>query len=99
MKIFQIARLKFAILGIDSKQVPSRQNTRLQLGFMISGLNITLCFMYVFYVANTFEEYVECINSTMGSVCSSMWFGLTVFQRPKLFEFIANAEKMIEISE
>lgn len=99
MKIFRTVLTNFAILGIDAKQIPFLHNSRLLLGFAIIGLNIILCITYVLYVATTLKQYVQCINSTLGSVCGSIWFGLTVFHTPKIFEIIDNTEKMIEISE
>lgn len=99
MKFFQTAQTHFAILGIDSKQIMFLQNSRLLLGFVISGLNIILCSMYIFCVATTFEECIECISTTLGSVGGSMCFGIIVFHTPDRSDIIDRIEEMIAISE
>lgn len=99
MKTFQTVRASFAFLGLDPEQLTFPYNSRLLLAFIIGGLNITLGFSYIFWVASSLIEYVECINTTFGSICAWIGIGPFVFLTPKIFENMDRVERMIESSE
>ena len=102
MKIFQIIQKQYAILGISSPNQSAQKNPsneRTTLGFLIFAWNIVSQFVYIFYVASGFMEYVDCISSTCAGIITFVCFAAIVFRKTTLFKNIENMEQLIDKSE
>lgn len=102
MKIFQTFQKQFAILGISPDPNHSNRkyifNEKLIFGFLLLGYMIVSQFVYIFYEANGFMEYVESICATSASTIVLACLANTVFRRALIFESIDNMETLIDTS-
>lgn len=102
MKIFQFLQTQYAIVGIVP---PSDQSSKLNLFARRIVCNSLLCFtivsqfVYIFYVANDFMEYVECVCAFSASTILFVWFLAIVHREATLFENIDSIEKLIDTSK
>lgn len=97
MKIFQILRQKFAILGIcpiESEQAIDRRNKCL-IGFLVFGVSIISHCVFLFVVANTFEEYANSIYMTTITISLSAVYTIIICKTKNLFYFIEGCEQTI----
>lgn len=101
IKVFQLAREKFAILGIIPELAvqPYPLNRKILLGFSILGLSSGCIFEFTFYEAKTFIEYTQ--SSYMGSYMVTIIFALFIitFKMEKIFELFDDCENLINTSE
>lgn len=103
MKIFRTVQRQYAILGITSHELTSfesfNQISLVAVGISLFGWIIFSQFMYIFYVATDFIEYMECSCSISAGIIVFICFAAIVLKRSLLFETIDNLEKLIQISE
>ena len=95
MKIFQTIQRNYAILGISPEQLTHPKflfNGKMLMCFLFSIFYMLSSFAYIFYVATTFEQYIECITTAFGGIIISICIGAVVFKMNKLFEIIKNVE-------
>lgn len=106
MKILKLLQRSYAIMGISPSKVSLNQSTqkcpfngRIIFGFLLYGCVILSQFMYIFYVANDFLDYVESIIATTSTIIMFICFAAMAPRKTKLFESIENIEKLIDMSE
>lgn len=103
MKVFRLLQQQYAIVGISSSNPSSDQklpsSIRILIGFATFGWNIVSLFLYIFYVANGFMEYMVCICVTSGTLIIFVCFAAIVYRKARLFELIDNIEELIDTSE
>lgn len=92
--------MKFAIIGISS---PTQSNQKyafmkVLFGFLFFGCTFVSYFIYIFYVASGFMEYVACIGVTSGTFIIFVCFASVVFRKTTIFECIDSIEKLIDTS-
>lgn len=98
MKLFQECQKNFATLGINSNQQMCI-NGRMLITYLVLGLGLIGFVVYLFFEANTFQEY-----SNIAYTATSMTVALTVFtnivsKTAALFKLIHNFEEVLEKSE
>lgn len=99
MRIFNTVQNSYAILGISSPN-QSKKNLLLVLFiFLLYACNFVSLYVYIFYVANDFMEYIEIANWSSGSVIIFVCFVAIVFRKDKLFKAIDDMEILFEKSE
>lgn len=101
MAILHAFKVNYAILGITAYQSlqPHPFNTKILMAFLMFSLSTTSHLIYIFHVAETFTEYIECITTTSGSFIISVCFATMVFKMTTLFEFIVKVEELIAMRE
>lgn len=67
--------------------------------FLLYACNFVSLYMYVFYVASDFMEFILCANWSSGSFIIFVCFVAIVFRKTKLFKAIDKMEKLFETSE
>lgn len=101
MKLFRSTQKSFAALGITPNQCVQMH--------AFNGKNLTILFLYLlscifffvyfFYVANNFREYVISIYMTSAAVVVAINYTTLVYHSLNVFKFIKNVEKMIDTSK
>lgn len=103
MKIFQTLQKQYAMVGISRSSNLSNQNysfnSRTLIGFFIFGWSIFSHFMYIFYVANGFMEYMQGVCTTSASFLIFVGFAAIFFRKATLFKSIVNIEGLIDARE
>lgn len=102
MTIFQTVRANFAILDITAHQSIQPypfDSLKILMAFLSFGLSVILHFVYIFYVANSFEECIECITSASGKCVILLFLSNVVFKMPILFEYFDGLEEIVAMSE
>ena len=101
MKVLQTSQKYFAILGISSEQSiqENRLNRKLLMGSILLGHSFVTRLVYLIYLANSFDKYIECICSTIAVVVITTCFVSMVFRMSILYECIDNIENLIETSK
>lgn len=100
IKIFAKVRRQYAILTALLQPAQSSQfSKRILFGFSLFVYVIASQVIYIFYVANDFMEYIECISSTSGGTLIFVCFAAIVFKRNLLFKSIDNIERFIDTSK
>lgn len=102
MKLFQVVRKNYAILGIH----PSHQsnqglsfNTKELFGFFLIGGLISSQAMYISYVANGFTEYMNCVCAISATMVVFVCFATIVIRKAKLFKMVDYIERLIDTSK
>ena len=98
MKLFQDSQRNFAILGINSNQQTSF-DSKFILTYLVNGLGFISSTVFLFYKANTFQEYSNNAYVTTSITTSIAVFTIVVFKTKALFKFIKNFEDFFEKSE
>lgn len=102
MKIFRIIRKQYAIVGISPSKPLSQKHPfteRVFFGFLSFGCIAAAEVANLFYEANDFMEYVECISSISGNLIIFVCFASIVFQKTLLFKMLGNIEQFLETSK
>lgn len=101
MKILQISQKCFTALGIDSEQSkhPFYRNYKILMGFVLLGYSLFGHLVYIIYVDDRFDKYIECVCATVAIVVITTCFASMVFGMSILFESIDNIESLIDTSE
>lgn len=101
MKIFQTVLSNYAILGINREQSkqPILSNRKVLMGILIGGLTITSILVYIFDVANSSREYIECVTTLFAVIIIAIYFLAVAFKMSELFENIDCMENAFEMSE
>ena len=101
MKIFEIVRRNYEILGITSAQSLQkyRLNIRINMALLLIGFITFLHTMQIIFVASTLTERMESATTTSGSVIISICFITIIFKMRTLFECIDFFEDMIAKSK
>lgn len=68
------------------------------VGFFLLVWNIIAQLLFLFYAANDFSEYVNCISATCASAIVIISFTAIAFRKATLFESIEYIEKLIDTS-
>lgn len=101
MKIFEVVQRNYASLGISLENRWTQKYPWIEqlLPFLLFGVTILSHLMYIFYLANGFMEYVNCVCTTAATTIIFVCLMAVVFQKTTLFECIGNLEKLIDTSE
>lgn len=103
MKIFQTVRKHYAILGIICSSNQSLQKypftKRVFFGLLSVGCLTISQFMYIFFVANSFMEYMDAICATSVTILIFVCIATIVYKRVLLFEHYDKIEKLIDTSK
>lgn len=102
MTIFQTIQTNFAILDITAHQSIQPypfNSTKIVMAFLMFGLSTILHFVYIFHVADSFEEYIECITTTSGICVVSLFLTSVVLKMTTLFEYFDKVDEIISMSE
>lgn len=101
MEILQTSLKCFSTLGISPKQ--SKQefyfNHKILLGFSLLGSSLVTHVLYLIYVAQSFDKYIESICATIAMVVVITCFVSVVFGMSILFESIDSIETLLATSE
>lgn len=103
MRVFETLQKQYMILGITSSSDQSTQKFPFN-GRVLAGCSLIVCvailqFVYIFYVANGFMEYVHSIGSASGTCILFVSFAAIAFQQTALFKTIGGFETLIDTSE
>lgn len=93
MKVFELVQIQYETLGISpSNQLNQKYpfNERILFGFFLFGFLIPSQFVYIFYVADGFMDYMVSICSTSADTLTFVSFAAIVFRRSNLFECFDN---------
>lgn len=99
MRIFNTVRNSYAILGISSSNQSMKDLLLVLFIFLLYAFNFVSLYVYIFYVASDFMEYIEIANWSSGSVIIFVCFVAIVFRKGKLFKAIDDMETLFEKSE
>lgn len=101
MKIFQILRENYEILGIGPSQQSQGHtfNTKILFGLFLFGYFMVSIVVYTVYIANDFMEYVQCVCIGSGAGLVIVCFLTIVLQMNTLFESFEYMENLFEKSE
>lgn len=102
MTVFRLVQANFAILDITANQSiqANRFNSlKILTAFFVFGTGIILHCVYIFHVANTFDEYVECITITSGKFVIFLFLYTVVYKMTTLFQLFDAIEEIITMSE
>lgn len=97
MKLFQIGKRKFALLGIGINQRPF--NTKSMLACLAYGLNISFGCIFLFNGGEIFLECIESIYMVSANITLAIAFININFKMAKLFEILKRVEKTLNKSE
>lgn len=97
MIIFQSIQKYFAILGINppeniEKRILNPKNT---FGLIFFGALIISTDEFLFYEANTFQEYTDSFYATCTIALCGANFAIVVWKASKVIEFIENVQEII----
>lgn len=101
MIVFESVQKHYATLGITSSHQWTQKfplSPRVLLGFLLFAYLIVSQLVYIFFVADDFMEYVECVTATSGSSIIFVCFMAIVFRKETMFKCIAIIEKFIDTS-
>lgn len=101
MKFLQTNRSDFRILGISPEHsIHSMQfNIKIFACSFLSVLHLVSLFIYIFYVADTLKEYIECVTVTSGNIIIYVCYWTLVFKMKNLFEAFDGMDAIIARSE
>lgn len=102
MKILQTVRNNYAILGISPLNQSNQRDSfskKVFFGFCLFICLMVLQFVYVFYFANGFMEYMDCFCSISAGISIYTCYGAIVFRKTTLFDGIGIMEKLIDSSK
>lgn len=102
IKILYTIQRQYETLGISSSNQPTQSNSfskRVLFGFLVFECVIISQFVYIFYVADGFMEYMEGSCAAAASIIVFVCFAAIAFQKTTLFESIDNFEKLIGSSK
>lgn len=101
MKIFQEIQRSFLILGITPYQSIQANpfNTHIVKALLGSVLSTASYFLWFFYIAMSFNEYVKAIFYIFGSAITTVGFSVLVWKMKQWFRFIDNLETFINESK
>lgn len=102
MKIFQSVQTYFAQLGITprsqfNEKYPFEMKNVLVIGFIGGGF--VVCYLFLVFGANDFNEYSECLISTITFLMGTFDYAIHVWKMEKLFQFIKKFEHFIQRSK
>lgn len=99
MKIFEVVKRKYEILGITC---PSNQSTqkwsfiRRFYGFLQTGCLFSSQIVYICNVPSSFMEYLECISIACTTILIFVGYSAIAFRETALFEIFDNIEKLMD---
>lgn len=101
LKIFQLIKRNFAILGISSNSLNKKYllNKNVLTASLFYGLNFTLNAIFLFCKANNFQEYTDSIYVTTAVLTIFVCYVITIFKVTNIFEFIEHCETIVDESE
>lgn len=101
MKLFQIIRKKFAVLGISPANSIQKYplNPKLVLVYFIYGATWSSSALFLYRKANTFEEYTNNIYVTSATAMIIITYTVVVTKMSKFFTYINNYGQTVERSE
>lgn len=103
MKIFQTVRRQYAILGIIRTSNQSIQKypftKTVFFGLSSVGCLIISQFMYIFYEANGFMDYINAICATSVTIIIFVCIAAIAFKRTVLFEHYDKIETLLDTSK
>lgn len=97
MNFFREVQKNFEILGVCSKR--SRINAKSLGTCLIYGLGTSSSAIFLFYEADSLQEYTNNFYITSSSAVAFIIFPIMIFKTNKLFALIDNIEKLIDKSE
>lgn len=101
MTVFQSLEENFAFVGITEKQ--SRQKNPFNLRILMSSITFVVSlvfnFVFLFYIANDFEEYIESFYISTTMLGNSIVFANYVWKMPNLFKCFEGFRNIIGKSE
>lgn len=100
MKIFEVVQRNYATLGISLENPWTQKYPWIEqvLPFLLFGAIIFSHLMYIFYLANGFMEYVNCVCTTAATTIIFVCIMAVVLRKTTLFESIENLGKPIDTS-
>lgn len=101
MKLIRFILSKFTSVGIASNQstIKWHINRRVIVVYSIYGCALTMSAAYLYYDANTFEEYTNNIYITTAFSVIIFIFTIFVLNMTKLFELVDNFGQLVERGE
>lgn len=97
--MFQETQKYLEILGIKSVQANQKRqfNTRSLLILLLCSFFIVSSILYLIYVPNSFDEYIESINISSTAIVNTIFLLVFLWKNPKLFEFLENLEIIVRM--
>lgn len=89
--VFEVVQKNFDMFGINAKQSKKSNpiNKRIFVGFVLLFFNALFQYLYVFYDAHEFQEYIEAIYMSSIGTVSFIVLANTVVKMDMLFSLIA----------
>lgn len=101
MKFFQSVQSQFAMMGIILQQLTQKNpfNRTILLIFFSYTCNIISYCIFMYYEANTFQEYTESFYVTSTDVLVALCYASVVFRVDGFFKFIDACVKLVASSK
>lgn len=98
MKIFQIVRKQYAIVGLCSPS-DHPHNGKILVGFLLFACNLASHMVYIYRVADGFMEYMTCICSISATFTMFVCYAAFVYRKAKLFNCADELGELVETSK
>lgn len=102
MEIFELLKSYLATLGYSQFQSTlshSFFNGKLLVATLAASLNMILCCLYFFIVADSFEEHIDSFFFASGSVGILGIFSIFVWKIEKIYRSIGQIRKTVNASK
>lgn len=101
MAMFQSTQIYLRILGINSHQSTQKRpfNIRCLMILLLCLFFIASSTLYLFYVPNSFDEYIASINISSTAIVLTIYIVVFFWKIPKLFKFIKSVENLVQMGK
>lgn len=95
--MFEATQKYLNILGINliqsAQKRPNTFNLRSLLILFLCSFFIISSILYLCYVPNSFDEYIESINTSSTAIVNTIFLLVFFWKIPQLFEFLKSLER------
>lgn len=102
MEIFRLVKNHLAILGLSPIQTVQPYpmiNYKLFGASLVMSLNLILCCAYYFFIASSFDEYIDSFCTASASVAIVGVFSVFVWKSKILYELMAKLQEIVNTSK
>lgn len=101
MKSFELIQGKFAVVGysLNNSNRQYNLNARNVIIIILMVINMLATSAYIYYEAESFDEYLQDIYLTVSLAVASIMFIINIVLMPKVFKLIENLKETINKSK
>lgn len=101
MKIFETNQRTFALIGISPPESDQKHSFNVKNSSMFSllVLGTISSTLYLFCVADTFLDFVNCVNIILGYGVAALVFLIVIFKMKQWFDVIKNLQEIFDKRE